>query len=60
MCQRVRIKRGTDYDWACTRRIIMESRQGSNEFRKADLVLANIVREVYVLEERISDTAGGR
>ena len=37
----------------------MESRQGSNEFRKADLVLANIVREVYVLEEHISDTTGG-
>ena len=36
----------------------MESRQGSNEFRKADLVLADIVREVYVLEEHISDTAG--
>ena len=38
--------------------IPVESMKDLNEFRKADRVLADIMRKVHVLEEHISGTAG--
>ena len=36
--------------------ILMGCTKDLNEFREADLILVNVVREVHVLEEHISDT----
>jgi len=39
--------------------ILVTCTKDLNEFRKAYLILADVMREVRVLKEHISDTAGG-
>lgn len=58
--QDTRVEQGTEHDCACAWHpigTVVGCVKGLNKLRKAYLVLVNVMREVRVLEEHISDTA---